>query len=837
MNYRKQSWGIRALLALWMLCMMGWSSTAFALTGPSINVMPSGNTVQSSYTWVGNSLDVWGNVKWGDSASGTYIWNFGDGTPVVSGAVTNAKYISAYHTYSAGGPVDATLTVTDGNGLSDSATVHIYVKTVVDKDARIELAIEKGLKWLYLRQGAGGEIYYVNSYNSWGAETASAVLAFENRGHKPCTKDLNGDGVVDAADRAIWEKGRIYAETVHKGLDAAISNLVAVSVTSPAYDNHPAVPNGLMVVDSYSPYWSDSRSPYKIGMFMTALVGAGENAPALKPDGITPNPEGAPNLIATTGPAGVIGRTYRDLVGDMVDYADYAQYTDPNYGGWRYGPGYFPDNSACQWPAIGMEAAEFIWGVPIRAKIKNDNINWTNYSQYVSGDVYDGLFGYTCPSCTGTGGYAALTGAGICQLSFQGKQKNDPNITRAGNFLRLVPGERGTGNTYYMYSITKGARIAKLGGVYSEIQLLGSAPGWDWYDEYSSWLIDNQAADGSWYAWGYTQYVLDTSFSVEILTRNVFTLRPVAIMTASPNPTPASTALHPAPVNFDIRASYHQDPTKSLSKWWIDVDGDGVYDLTGSFPVSGPIVYTGYPEKSPPADYTINAKLRVSDNSSPQEFAETIIPVTITTTKVPPVANAGGPYNGVIGTPITFNGSASYSPNLGSSIVKYEWDLDGNGTYETNSGSSPTVQKTWLTPYQGVIGLKVTDNDGLIATSQANAQVFVVDLWPEHYVKVSERRVSTFVYEYTYKFDMRNRGNAPANNVKSTLSSWPAPVRVVDGNVNFGSIPSVSVKTSIDTFSYQIDRRYPVSDLQIRWKLEYDDAGGTHVSYVDFPIR
>ena len=102
---------------------------------------------------------------------------------------------------------------------------------------------------------------------------------------------------------------------------------------------------------------------------------------------------------------------------------------------------------------------------------------------------------------------------------------------------------------------------------------------------------------------------------------------------------------------------------------------------------------------------------------------------------------------------------------------------------------------------------------------------------------VSERRVSTFVYEYTYKFDMRNRGNAPANNVKSTLSSWPAPVRVVDGNVNFGSIPSVSVKTSIDTFSYQIDRRYPVSDLQIRWKLEYDDAGGTHVSYVDFPIR
>jgi YD repeat-containing protein len=191
----------------------------------------------------------------------------------------------------------------------------------------------------------------------------------------------------------------------------------------------------------------------------------------------------------------------------------------------------------------------------------------------------------------------------------------------------------------------------------------------------------------------------------------------------------------------------------------------------------------------------------------------------------------------VIGTPITFNGSASYSPNPGGSIVRYEWDLDGNGTYETDAGSSPTVQKTWTTPYSGLIGLRVTDNDGLIGTSSTYAQVFVVDLWPEHYVKVSERRISTFVYEYTYKFDMRNRGNAPANNVKCTLSSWPAPVTVVDGVVDFGSIPGPSVKTSNDTFSYRLDRRIVVKDFQLRWKLEYDDAGGTHVIFVDFPLR
>ena len=38
---------------------------------------------------------------------------------------------------------------------------------------------------------------------------------------------------------------------------------------------------------------------------------------------------------------------------------------------------------------------------------------------------------------------------------------------------------------------------------------------------------------------------------------------------------------------------------------------------------------------------------------------------------------------------VTFNASGSSDPD--GTIAKYEWDLDGNGTYETNTGTTPTV--------------------------------------------------------------------------------------------------------------------------------------------------
>ena len=61
-----------------------------------------------------------------------------------------------------------------------------------------------------------------------------------------------------------------------------------------------------------------------------------------------------------------------------------------------------------------------------------------------------------------------------------------------------------------------------------------------------------------------------------------------------------------------------------------------------------------------------------------------------------------------LGVAVTFDGSTSSDPD--GTIVKYEWDLDGNGTYELNSGSNPRVTRGYSTPGPVAVHLRVTDN-------------------------------------------------------------------------------------------------------------------------------
>lgn len=133
-----------------------------------------------------------------------------------------------------------------------------------------------------------------------------------------------------------------------------------------------------------------------------------------------------------------------------------------------------------------------------------------------------------------------------------------------------------------------------------------------------------------------------------------------------------------------------------------DLDGDGEYDdATGENPtyiwsVSGV--------------YTIYLRVMDDDGGIGTDSAE----VTI---NQPPVADAGGPYTGDEGSPITFDGSNSTDDEL---IVSYEWDLDGDGVYDSIGVS---VSYTWNDNYSGVVILRVTDNEGLTNTDTATVVV------------------------------------------------------------------------------------------------------------------
>ena len=99
----------------------------------------------------------------------------------------------------------------------------------------------------------------------------------------------------------------------------------------------------------------------------------------------------------------------------------------------------------------------------------------------------------------------------------------------------------------------------------------------------------------------------------------------------------------------------------------------------------------------------------------------------------PPVADAGGPYEGEKCKPVVFNASGSRDPN--GQIIKYEWDFDNNGSFDIMT-ASPVITHTYLQEYSGVARLRVTDNDGRIG--EDFAQVFIgPDITPPQILTVT----------------------------------------------------------------------------------------------------
>lgn len=85
-----------------------------------------------------------------------------------------------------------------------------------------------------------------------------------------------------------------------------------------------------------------------------------------------------------------------------------------------------------------------------------------------------------------------------------------------------------------------------------------------------------------------------------------------------------------------------------------------------------------------------------------------------------PVADAGGPYEGVVGSTMTFDGSASFDQD--GTIVSYEWDFDNDGTWDATV-AAPTASHKYTAIYNGQVKLRVTDDHGLFSEDMADVIV------------------------------------------------------------------------------------------------------------------
>src|SRR4051794_8951840 len=143
-------------------------------------------------------------------------------------------------------------------------------------------------------------------------------------------------------------------------------------------------------------------------------------------------------------------------------------------------------------------------------------------------------------------------------------------------------------------------------------------------------------------------------------------------------------------------------PVKVVRHGW-DLDGDDIDDKTGhdvrmTFDKAG----------------TVAVRMRAYD----QQGRTADDNVTITVTNNAPTAALAGPTSIGLGQTATFDGTDS--DDVDGDIVRWQWDLDGDGTYES-SGARPSF--VYRAPGTYTVRLLVTDDDGGQATATGTIRV------------------------------------------------------------------------------------------------------------------
>ncbi len=640
-----------------------------------VNAMPS-NHVSTTYAnaVVADSITVWGNVH-GGRLPYSYVLDYGDGA-IDSGETTEGHFIGFKHIYATAGPKTMRLIVHDPEGNVDEDESVIRVYPLPSQQIRTNMAIEKGLLYLYLNQYPQG-YWYDNSDNIAG--TGAALLSLEENGHKP-NNNINTD---------------IYAEYVRLGLDYLFSEIQVNTISTQ--------PAGNPDTDGDGKGAFITSDVYANGIASLAVIGAYSSAEGARSDTI--------HVGAYTG------QTFYDYAVDMVDQYAYSQVEEGYYhgrGGWRYNiysADYgSQDNSTTQWAALDLEAAQNTWGVPVPPFVKSELIYALQYTQ-----GSDGGFGYDSPDYWEN---ITKTAAGLGSYAFLGATVDTPAVSLAMSFINSQWELTGndyygwdqptSGNTYAMYGVAKGMRIINNR---AGQQFIGTH---DWYAEYVDHLLDNptwkQNPDGSWprsynYPGAAMGEALNSSLAILVLTRGVVLPPPVAVIA------PVSGVPPHTSIQIDGSLSFHQDPERSIVEWLWDFDAsNGINwdnpDAYGQRPT--------IPEYADTGTYTIT--LRVKDNSIPPLYSTTSTTIRIRSEQNPPIAIAipparGTSYAAKIGEPILLDGRASYDPDYPrDSVIAFSWDLNGDGIF--GDATTDTITVTFFNEHQGQVGLRVFDTRG-----------------------------------------------------------------------------------------------------------------------------
>ncbi len=302
----------------------------------------------------------------------------------------------------------------------------------------------------------------------------------------------------------------------------------------------------------------------------------------------------------------------------------------------------------------------------------------------------------------------------------------------------------------------------------------------------------------------------ESDFSNEVSTTISGNQAPVVSVSAS-----VTNGFAPLDVTFTASAS---DQDGTITKYAWDFDGDGQIDYTGT---SDTETYT----YSSAGTYT--ATVTVTDDQGATATDSIQITVSTYENTPPTVTLNASPLSGNVPLDVQFTASAK---DTDGTVTTYEWDLDGDGVFERNTGSSDITSYTYNTEGTYNVTVRVTDDAGATATDTIKITVNansapVVNLTADPvsgtapltvYLEAKATSQNGTITKYAWDFDGDGQFDAEGaesstNYTFDTEGTYNATVKVYDNN---GLTATDTIKITVTSTANDDDQDGISNDME-----------------------